>query len=265
MPDRRQVFLDIETTGLEADQGHRIIEIGAVELVGRQRTGRRLHFLLNPERDVDEQALKIHGLAREDLADKPKFAEVCAELLEFLEGAELVIHNARFDLTFLDAELLRLSSALAAGEHASHLTELLAPLLSAEGGAPPTASPADWSAGKALRRLTGCEVTDSLTLARSQRPGKRNDLDSLCVAFGVDNRSRVLHGALRDTELLVEVYLGMTGGQEELLLAAGASDGQAPAEIGKLRRGRKPLKVIHASAEEIAVHEAMLAKLAADV
>jgi DNA polymerase-3 subunit epsilon len=174
----RQVVLDTETTGLEAKEGHRIIEIGAIEIVGRRLTERRLHHYVNPERDSDEGALAVHGIDNEFLRDKPKFADIAHELLEFVRGAEVIIHNAAFDLEFLDAELARL-------------------------GLPPFAAHC-------------AKVTDSLALARELHPGKRNSLDALCERYQVNNAQRTLHGALLDAGLLAEVYLAMTRGQDSL-------------------------------------------------
>ncbi|HET9762444.1 MAG TPA: DNA polymerase III subunit epsilon [Casimicrobiaceae bacterium] len=176
----RHLILDTETTGLEAKLGHRIIEIAAVEVVDRRLTGRSLHYYVNPERDIDLGATDVHGLTWETLRDKPRFADIAAELIEFARGAAWVIHNAPFDLAFLDAELERV-------------------------GLSSTASL--------------CEsVIDTLALAREQFPGKKNSLDALCERFGVDNAHRTLHGALLDARLLAEVYLAMTRGQESLVI-----------------------------------------------
>jgi DNA polymerase-3 subunit epsilon len=196
----RQIVLDTETTGLAAREGHRIIEVGAIEIVGRRITEHRLHHYVNPERDSDEGALAVHGLTRHFLADKPKFAEVVDELLSFVRGAEVIIHNASFDLEFLDEELKRLARPAFAGH---------------------------------------CEkVTDSLTLARELHPGKRNSLDALCERYGVSNRHRALHGALLDAGLLAEVYLAMTRGQDSLVIdleAGGALVDAAPLDLTRLR------------------------------
>ncbi|MGD9388748.1 MAG: DNA polymerase III subunit epsilon, partial [Gammaproteobacteria bacterium] len=203
----RQVVLDTETTGLEPAEGHRIIEIGCLELVNRRLTGRKFHQYLNPEREIDPGAEDVHGLSNAFLADKPRFADVAGEFLEFVEGAELVIHNAAFDLGFLDTELARLE--------------------------PP---------GPALSRI--CGVLDTLMLARQLHPGQRNSLDALCKRFGIDNSNRELHGALLDAELLADVYLVMTGGQAELVLAAepaGSSSG--PREPARLDRAGLKLVV----------------------
>jgi DNA polymerase-3 subunit epsilon len=177
------VVLDTETTGLEAKDGHRIIEIGAVELVGRRLTERRLHRYVNPQREIDAGALAVHGLSQEFLADKPGFAEVVEELLSYVRDAEVIIHNAPFDLSFLDAELALLGRPPFAGHCAS--------------------------------------VTDTLRLARELHPGKRNSLDALCERYGVSNRHRTLHGALLDAGLLAEVYLAMTRGQDSLVIDLG--------------------------------------------
>jgi DNA polymerase-3 subunit epsilon len=195
----RQVVLDTETTGLEAKDGHRIIEIGAIEIVGRRLTDRRLHHYVNPERDSDAGALQVHGLTAEFLADKPRFADVVDDLLAFVRGAEVIIHNAAFDLEFLDAELARLGR----GAFAQHCAR----------------------------------VTDSLKLARELHPGKRNSLDALCERYAVSNRHRTLHGALLDAGLLAEVYLAMTRGQDALQmdLDRGADlDPGAPVDASQL-------------------------------
>jgi len=194
----RQVVLDTETTGLEAREGHRIIEIGAVELVGRRLTERRLHRYVNPGREVEAGALEVHGLSLEFLADKPRFGDVVDELLAYVRDAEVIIHNAPFDLSFLDTELALL-------------------------GRPPFA-----------QHCAG--VTDTLRLARDLHPGKRNSLDALCERYGVSNRHRTLHGALLDAGLLAEVYLAMTRGQDSLVidLAHGLAADAAPVDASRL-------------------------------
>ncbi len=196
----RQIFLDTETTGLAAREGHRIIEVGAIEIVSRRITERRLHHYVNPERDSDEGALAVHGLTKHFLSDKPKFGEIADELLAFVRDAEIVIHNATFDLEFLDEELKRLARPPFA-EHCA-------------------------------------KVTDSLTLARELHPGKRNSLDALCERYGVSNRHRTLHGALLDAGLLAEVYLAMTRGQDSLVIdleqGSEAVD-SAPLDLSRLR------------------------------
>jgi DNA polymerase-3 subunit epsilon len=183
----RLVVLDTETTGLEAREGHRIIEVGAIEVLARRVTEQRFHSYVNPERDSDDGALAVHGLTRHFLEDKPKFAEIADDLLAFVRDAEVIIHNAAFDLEFLDAELKRL-------------------------GKPPFAQHC-------------LKVTDSLQLAREQHPGKRNSLDALCERYGVSNAHRTLHGALLDAGLLAEVYLAMTRGQDSLTIDVTAEDG----------------------------------------
>jgi DNA polymerase-3 subunit epsilon len=196
----RQIVLDTETTGLAAREGHRIIEVGAIEIVGRRVTERRLHHYVNPERDSDEGALAVHGLSSEFLADKPKFAEIADELLAFVRDAEVIIHNASFDLEFLDEELKR----IARPRFAEHCLK----------------------------------VTDSLTMARELHPGKRNSLDALCERYGVSNRHRTLHGALLDAGLLADVYLAMTRGQDSLVIdlgADGAAIDTAPLDLSRLR------------------------------
>ncbi len=219
----RQIVLDTETTGLEPTLGHRVIEIGCVELVNRRVTGRRFHRYLNPEREIDEGALAVHGLTRSDLEREPRFAEVVEDLLAFITGAELVIHNAAFDVAFLDAELARLP------------------------GEPRTVGML-------------CQVLDSLALAREMHPGQRNSLDALCKRYGVDNSRRELHGALLDAQLLAEVYLAMTGGQGALALgqAAGTARAAETRTVRALVRPPAPLLVARASEAERGAHEAFL-------
>ena len=195
----RQVVLDTETTGLEVREGHRIIEIGCIEIVGRRLTERRLHHYVNPERDSDDGALAVHGITREFLADKPKFADIAHELLDFVRDAEVIIHNAAFDVEFLDAEFARI-------------------------GKPPFAQQCNL-------------VTDSLRLARDLHPGKRNSLDALCERYAVSNAHRTLHGALLDAGLLAEVYLAMTRGQDTLVMDLGGLAAFAdvgPIDVSKL-------------------------------
>src|SRR5215472_3098476 len=224
----RQVVLDTETTGLEPELNHRVIEIGCVELVNRRPSGRTFHRYLNPERDIDDGALAIHGISRTDLDGQPRFAEIAEELLAFLAGAELVIHNAAFDVAFLDAELARL--------------------------------PGD------RRQLAAiCQVLDTLALARELHPGQRNSLDALCKRYEVDNSARELHGALLDARILADVYLAMTGGQGALALAevsgpARSAEGARPARA--LVRTGLALLVLPASDEEARAHESMLSLIA---
>ena len=223
----RQVVLDTETTGLEPAQGHRIVEIGAVEIVDRRVTRNRFHRYVDPERDIDDAAVEVHGLTRQDLEDKPRFADVADEFLDFVRGAELVIHNAPFDVSFIDYEL-----------------ELL-------GGS-----------ARAIAEL--CTITDSLALAKDRHPGRKNNLDALCRRYGVDNSQRELHGALLDAEILADVYLLMTGGQGSLFAgddpAAGEADGGA---IFRLPADKPPLLVVRATPAERAAHEAKLDALEA--
>jgi DNA polymerase III subunit epsilon len=220
----RQIVLDTETTGLEPELNHRIIEIGCVEILNRRVTGRTFHRYLNPERAIDEGAMSVHGIKRADLEDKPKFAEIAGELIEFIKDAELVIHNAAFDVAFLDHELGKL--------------------------------PAE------TRRIASlCRVLDSLELARSMHPGQRNNLDALCKRYEVDNSRRDLHGALLDAQILAEVYLAMTGGQVGLALSETSTStlGANSAEpMRALVRTALPLVVVMATEEEADAHEAML-------
>lgn len=221
----RQIVLDTETTGLEPAEGHRIIEIGCVEIVNRRPTGRTFHQYLNPDREIDRAAEDVHGISNAFLADKPRFREVAEEFLAFVEGAELVIHNAAFDVGFLDAELARL--------------------------APP---------GRAIAEI--CGVLDTLMLARQAHPGQRNSLDALCKRYNVDNSGRDLHGALLDAQLLAEVFLAMTGGQAELGLAAESSGpSTGPKRRKKISRKNLNLVVQRATVEELAAHEATLDRL----
>jgi DNA polymerase III subunit epsilon len=215
----RQIFLDTETTGLSAANGDRIIEIGCVELLNRKLSGNNLHFYLNPERESHEDALRVHGISNEFLRDKPKFAEVHAEILDYLQGAEIIIHNAPFDVSFLDAELERV-------------------------GRP------------ALKHFVG-SVVDSLALAKELYPGKRNSLDALCDRLGVDNSGRTLHGALLDAELLADVYINLTRGQNALEIDLnGNADEHAALQSVDLRQF--DLSVITANEDEIAAHEKTL-------
>lgn len=225
----RQIVLDTETTGLEVSQGHRIIEIGCVELQNRQLTGRHFHRYINPERDIDAGAIEVHGITATFLADKPVFATIARDFLAFVDGAELIIHNAPFDIGFLDSELKRFDDSL-----------------------PPLAQ--------------RCPVTDTLVMARSRHPGQRNNLDALCQRYAVDNSSRELHGALLDAEILADVYLAMTGGQTALALGDDDGDSQGrsrPRELRRLAANRPALPVIEASPEELAAHEALLDSIAA--
>lgn len=225
----RQIVLDTETTGLEASQGHRIIEIGCVELVNRRLTGNHYHQYINPQREIDQGAIEVHGITNEFLDDKPLFAKVAADFIEFINGAELIIHNAPFDLGFLDAELTRL--------------------------------PDDYGAVK-----DRCSVIDTLVMARAKHPGQRNNLDALCQRYDVDNSQRDLHGALLDAEILADVYLAMTGGQTNLQLSdAGANSSEGESGGQQLRRinsQRPALPVIRATPAEQAAHDAHLDAIA---
>jgi DNA polymerase-3 subunit epsilon len=225
----RQVILDTETTGLSTAQGHRIIEIGCIEMVNRRLTGREFHRFLNPDRNIDEGAERVHGISRADLENEPRFPEVVDELLDFLGGAELVIHNAEFDVGFIEHELRLMQHPQP--KIAAHST-----------------------------------VLDTLTLARKIHPGQRNSLDALCKRYEVDASKRDVHGALIDSELLARVYLAMTGGQTALLLddaAAGeASQAQHTSRVEvQGTGGAYDLVVLRANAEEEAAHEAILEKL----
>lgn len=222
----RQIVLDTETTGLSIEQGHRIIEIGCLEIVDRRLTGREFHRFLNPDRDIDEGAEAVHGISRADLENQPRFPEIVDEFLTFLEGAEIVAHNADFDIGFLDHELrLMKHSKPAIGEHAA--------------------------------------VLDTLSLARELHPGQRNSLDALCKRYDVDASKRDVHGALIDAELLARVYLAMTGGQTALSLDAVVERGEEDAHVTVTHRDRAELDliVLRATAEECEAHEAMLERL----
>ena len=216
----RQIFLDTETTGLEHKQGHRIIEVAGVEMVNRRLTNRHFHRYINPERAIDEGAQAVHGISLEFLADKPKFAAIAAEFLDFIRGAELVIHNAAFDVGFLNAELARLK---------------LPPVGEVCSG-----------------------VVDTLKMAKEMHPGKKNNLNALCDRYEVDNSHRTLHGALLDAEILAEVYVAMTRGQESLMIDLGQAPAAA-AEIAMSTGQRRPTRVLRASIEELAAHEQVLA------
>ncbi len=221
--DSRLIVLDTETTGLEPEQGHRIIEVGCVELVERRLTGNNFHVYLQPDREIDAAAIEVHGITNEFLADKPRFGDIADELLKYLKGAELVIHNAPFDVGFLDAEFARLAGMGTIDDH--------------------------------------CTVLDTLIMARKKHPGQRNSLDALCGRYEVDNSRRDKHGALLDAEILADVYLAMTGGQGALSLDASndnEGEGQGQAGIRRVDRAGLSLVVVSANAEELAAHEARL-------
>jgi DNA polymerase-3 subunit epsilon len=218
----RQIVLDTETTGLSAANGDRIIEIGCVELVHRKLTGQNKHFYLNPERDSHEDALKVHGISNEFLRDKPKFAAIVDELLDYLQGADVIIHNAPFDVGFLNREL-----------------ELV---------------------GRGKLASIVASVTDTLVMAKEMFPGKRNSLDALCSRLDVDNSGRTLHGALLDAELLADVYINMTRGQDALLIDVEPTE-VAVAEVPRVDLSTFELTVLIASADELVDHEAVLGQL----
>jgi len=218
----RQIVLDTVTTGLDPRQGHRIIEVACIEMENRRLTGRHLHKYINPEREIDEGAQAVHGITLEFLADKPKFADVADEFLEFINGAELIIHNAPFDIGFLNAELRRLDRV-----------------------------PVE----------TICSgVVDTLRMAKDLHPGKRNSLDALCERYEIDNSTRTLHGALLDTELLADVFLAMTRGQNSLMIEPDAEVRPQLGADGQVRQ-RKPLIVQRASEDELADHARVLAAI----
>lgn len=216
----RRIVLDTETTGLEPAEGHRIIEVACLELDGRRATGRHFHRYMNPEREIDLAATQVHGLTSEDLADKPRFGDIVDEFLDFVAGAELLIHNAPFDVAFLNAELARIGR--------STLDSV-------------------------------CAVTDTLTMARELNPGKKNSLDALCERYAIDHSKRTLHGALLDAQLLADVWLAMTRGQETLDIVLAASTAPAMA----LSESPRPasIVVLRASDAELAAHRAMCERI----
>ena len=224
----REVVLDTETTGIEVRQGHRIIEIGCVELIDRKLTGRHFHVYINPQREVEAGAFEIHGISDEFLADKPLFSAVADDFMEFISGAQLVIHNAPFDVGFIDAELEMLGRGH--GQVADH-----------------------------------CSVVDTLVLARGRHPGQRNSLDALCKRYGVDNSQRDLHGALLDAEILADLYLIMTGGQTALMLSGQGSGDDAMDQPGHIRRlnpqTRPALPILQATEAELQAHAERLAAI----
>ncbi|WP_299726593.1 DNA polymerase III subunit epsilon [uncultured Endozoicomonas sp.] len=221
----RQIILDTETTGIDPKQGHRIIEIGCVEMIDRKLTGNHYHVYINPERVVEQEAIDVHGITNEYLVDKPVFKTIAQEFLEFIQGAELVIHNAAFDIGFINHEFALLRQGFPKVE-------------------------------------TVCGVIDTLALARKKHPGQKNNLDALCKRYFIDNSSRTLHGALLDSEILAEVYLTMTGGQRALLLAGGDDDSDGDddggSQIRRLPNDRPALKVISAGEDELAHHKRKL-------
>ncbi|MEX6504383.1 DNA polymerase III subunit epsilon [Pseudomonas zhanjiangensis] len=224
----RSVVLDTETTGMPVTDGHRIIEIGCVELMGRRLTGRHFHVYLQPDREIDEGAIAVHGITNEFVQDKPRFKEVAEEFFEFIKDAQLIIHNAAFDVGFINNEF-----ALIGQTDRADISE-------------------------------HCSILDTLAMARERHPGQRNNLDALCKRYGVDNSGRDLHGALLDAEILADVYLTMTGGQTHLSLAGDGSEGdssgrQQPSPIRRLAADRPLTRIIQASAEELAAHATRLA------
>jgi len=224
----RQIVLDTETTGLEPHLGHKIIEIGCVELSDRRITGHDYHQYLQPDREIDQGAIEVHGITNEFLEDKPRFADIAPDFIEYVKGAELVIHNAPFDVGFINHEL-----------------KLMGP---------------KWG-----RIEDHCKVFDTLVMARDIHPGQRNSLDALCKRYEVDNSARELHGALLDARILADVYLAMTGGQTSLVLGSNKENDreQEPGSLGRISADRPALKVIRASAEELAAHQERLADIAA--
>ena len=219
----RQIFLDTETTGLDAISGDRIVEIGCIEMVGRRLTGRHLHLYFNPERTVHPEAVRVHGLTDEFLSDKPRFADEAPKVLEFLSGAEVIIHNAPFDTGFLNEELKRL--------------------------------------GQASVQSLVARVTDSLAMAREMFPGKSNSLDALCRRLEVDNSNRAFHGALLDAGLLAEVYVRMTRGQDSLVIDAGNSQQGQRSDVPRLDLSLIALPVVAATEAELRAHEEWLKDL----
>jgi DNA polymerase III subunit epsilon len=226
----RQIILDTETTGLEPTQGHKIIEIGCVEMIDRKLTGNHFHVYLNPKREIDEGAIEVHGITNEFLADKPLFQDVIDDFLEYVKGAELVIHNAPFDIGFLDWEIKMLDRKL--GKMSDY-----------------------------------CSILDTLVLARQMHPGQKNNLDALCKRYFIDNSHRDLHGALLDSEILADVYLGMTGGQTDLTLTHKQdylTSNRDKEGVRRLSEDREPFKVIRSSEQELSEHQKYLQQIADD-
>ena len=221
----RSVVLDTETTGMPVTEGHRIIEIGCVEVIERRLTGRHYHVYIQPDRTVDEGAIAVHGITDHFLKDKPRFKDVADEFYEFIKGAELVIHNAPFDVGFIENEF-----ALLGQTDRADISQY-------------------------------CTVLDTLVMARERHPGQRNTLDALCTRYHVDNSKRELHGALLDAEILADVYLYMTGGQKTLSLAGEGEDGSQAAAIRRLAAGRIPAPILAATAAELEAHQKFLQDL----
>ncbi len=221
----RQIVLDTETTGLEPREGHRIIEIGCVEIINRRLTGNNYHQYLQPDREIDAGAAEVHGISDDFLKDKPKFSDVVSTFMDYIRGAELIIHNAPFDVGFLNHELKRIGKSL--GTIAEH-----------------------------------CGVIDTLVMARKAHPGKKNNLDALCGRYDINNSHRDLHGALLDAEILADLYLVMTGGQITLSLGNEATDANGSVKIERISGEREPLKVIRASNDELVLHQKRLDDIA---
>lgn len=221
----RQLILDTETTGLDPQQGHRLIEIGCIELIDRQVTGNNFHFYINPDREVEEEAIQVHGITNEFLQDKPRFPEIANDLVEYLKGAELIIHNAPFDVGFIENEL----------KLVEHSTTRLKDI---------------------------CTITDTLVMARDRFPGQRNSLDALCKRYEIDNSDRHFHGALLDARILADVYLTMTGGQVSMILETTLDSwGGAAGGKGLSHLDLSQLRVIHANEDELAAHQERLAAI----
>lgn len=216
----RQIVLDTETTGLDPKEGHRIIEVGCVEVINRKLTDNRFHVYVNPQREIDDGAIEVHGITNQFLEDKPCYQDIAADLLQYLKGAELIIHNAPFDVGFLNAEYKRIDP--------------------------------DWTGIE-----SHCQITDTLQMARKMHPGQKNNLDALCKRYQVDNSTRDLHGALLDAEILAEVYRAMTGGQTQLGLGERDANGNSAtgAQVQPVRQDRPRLSVISASPNELSAHQ----------
>ena len=219
----RQIVLDTETTGLDPSEGHRIIEVGCVEVVNRRLTDNRFHVYINPEREIDDGAIEVHGITNQFLEDKPLYKDIASDLLQYLKGAELIIHNAPFDVGFLNAEYKKLDRTWKGIDH-------------------------------------HCRITDTLQMARKMHPGQKNNLDALCKRYEVDNSQRDLHGALLDAEILAEVYLAMTGGQTQLGLGeeSDSSNNLTNAQVLQVRQDRPRLNVIRANADELSAHQSRM-------
>lgn len=220
--NQRIIVFDTETTGMNMTgphyEGHGIVEIGAVEIINRKLTGNTFHVYIKPDRKIDPEAIAVHGITDEFLRDKPVYADIHQEFIDFIDGAELVAHNASFDTGFMDYEFHKMGTSIAKIEDI-------------------------------------CRITDTLEMAKRLFPGKRNNLDILCSRYGIDNSHRTMHGALLDAEILADVYLMMTGGQTSLRLSSGNDDSTTETSIRRLASGRKELKVIHATADELTAHQ----------